>query len=151
MLLRSAQKACQEVTWEFPEREIELVLTRAEQNAGAERRITAAHQFPRTPRHVFHYGSRLRRCLQDARPGRSYYPHAVTHAARRCAALFHLGGLLGLIMDLTDEGHARLSAAASSSYLHRLANMRRWLRRTGTLAWPRSGFRPRSHYHTCRT
>lgn len=66
----------------------------------------------------------LQRCLQDARPGRSYYPHAVTHAARRCAALFHLGGLLGLIMDLTDEGHARLSAAASSSCLHRLVFLR---------------------------
>lgn len=36
MLLHSAQKCCQEATWEFPEREIELVLTQAEQKAVAE-------------------------------------------------------------------------------------------------------------------
>lgn len=35
MLLHSAQKPCQEATWEFPEREIELVLTQAERKAGA--------------------------------------------------------------------------------------------------------------------
>lgn len=36
MLFHSAQKSCQEATWEFPEREIELVLTQVEQKAVAE-------------------------------------------------------------------------------------------------------------------
>lgn len=35
MLFHSAQKSCQEATWEFPETEIELVLTQAEQKAVA--------------------------------------------------------------------------------------------------------------------
>lgn len=36
MLFHSAQKSCQEATWEFPQTEIELVLTQAEQKAVAE-------------------------------------------------------------------------------------------------------------------
>lgn len=46
MLLHSAQKACQEATWEFPQREIELVLTQAERKAAAESWIIVPDQFP---------------------------------------------------------------------------------------------------------
>lgn len=35
MLFHSAQKFCQKASWEFPETEIELVLTRAEREAVA--------------------------------------------------------------------------------------------------------------------
>lgn len=37
---------------------------------------------------------------------------------------FISGAFWGLIMDLTDEGHARLSAAASSSCLHQFVFLR---------------------------
>lgn len=46
MRLHSAQKSCQEATWEFPGREIELVLTQAERKAVAESWIIVLNKVP---------------------------------------------------------------------------------------------------------
>lgn len=58
MLFHSAQKSCQEATWEFPETEIELVLTQPEQKAEAETWIIVLYKAlaaRRTQRHVCHH------------------------------------------------------------------------------------------------
>ena len=71
MLFHSAQKSCQEATWEFSETEIELVLTQAEQRAVAETWIIVPYKVlaaRRTWRHVCHHTSSLKRCLWTVVP-----------------------------------------------------------------------------------
>lgn len=72
VLFHSAQKSCQEATWEFPETEIELVLTQAEQKAVAGTWIIVPYKVltaRRTLRHVCHHVSSLQRCLKIVTPG----------------------------------------------------------------------------------
>lgn len=71
MLFHSAQKSCQEATWEFPETEIELVLTQAEQKAVAKTWIIVPYKVlaaRMTLRHVCHHTLSLQRCLRTVAP-----------------------------------------------------------------------------------
>lgn len=51
----SAQKLCQEATWEFPETEIELVLTQAEQKAVARTWIIVPYKVLAAKRTLTHF------------------------------------------------------------------------------------------------
>lgn len=101
MLFHSAQKSCQEATWEFPEREIELVLTQAEQKAVAETWIIVPYKVltaRRTVRHVFHLASCLQRCLWTIAPKvLFYYLHVAIDDIHQCN--FHF---ISVLLDVND-------------------------------------------------